>query len=138
MEQSQLYRKKSLEQIQSPEQLNDYLRVTDASVWVLLTAVILLLAGLLVWGAYTYIDSMAYGSAEVKDGQMTVRFNDDDAAAELDVGMEVCVGETGYPIVSIGFDENGIFALARVDLPDGCYQATARYKQTQILKLMFR
>ena len=76
MEQAQLYRKGSLEQIQSPEQLNDYLRVTNPSVWVLLTAVILLLAGLLVWGSFAYIDSEAFASAEVADGVMTLRFED--------------------------------------------------------------
>ena len=66
MERAHLYRESSLDRIQSPEQLNDYLRVTNPSVWVLLTAVILLLAGLLVWGSMAYIDSVAYGKAEVR------------------------------------------------------------------------
>ena len=69
MERAHLYRESSLDRIQSPEQLNDYLRVTNPSVWVLLTAVILLLAGLLVWGSMTYIDSVAYGKAEVSQGR---------------------------------------------------------------------
>ena len=46
----QLYRKVSLEHIESPEQLNEVLRVTSPSVWVLLAAVIVLLLGFLVWG----------------------------------------------------------------------------------------
>ena len=75
MERAHLYRESSLDRIQSPEQLNDYLRVTNPSVWVLLTAVILLLAGLLVWGSMTYIDSVAYGKAEVGEGSMLVRFD---------------------------------------------------------------
>ena len=49
MEQS-LFRKKSLDRISSPEQLNDYLRVTNPTVWVVLGAVILLLLGVIVWG----------------------------------------------------------------------------------------
>ena len=40
MEQSDLYRKESMDRIQSPEQLNDYLRITNPSVWVVLGAVI--------------------------------------------------------------------------------------------------
>lgn len=138
MEQAQLYRKGSLEQIQSPDQLNDYLRVTNPGVWVLLTAVILLLVGLLVWGSFTYIDSVAYGSAEVLDGSMTLRFEDPATAASVEPGMTVVIGETDAQILSLGEDEQGPFALALTDLPDGHYEAGVRYRQTQILKLMFR
>ena len=38
---NQIFRKESLDQISSPEQLNDYLRVTNPAVWLVLTAVIL-------------------------------------------------------------------------------------------------
>ena len=138
MDQAQVYRKGSLERIQSPEQLNDYLRVTNPSVWVLLTAVILLLMGLLVWGSFTYIDSVATGSAELVNGTMTLRFDDPATAESIETGMPVSIGETTAEILSLGRDEQGFFALARVDLPDGHYEASVRYRQTQILKLMFR
>lgn len=138
MERAQLYRKGSLEQIQSPEQLNDYLHVTNPSVWLLLTAVILLLVGLLIWGSFTYIDSVAYGSAEVVDGALTLRFADPATAESIEPGMEVRIGETTAEILSLGRDEQGLFALAQADLPDGHYEASVRYRQTQILKLMFR
>lgn len=62
MEQKQLYREASLKSIRSPEELNQYLRVTNLSVWLLLGAVILLLAGLLVWGSFTYIDHYSHNS----------------------------------------------------------------------------
>ena len=138
MDRAQLYRKGSMEQIQSPEQLNNYLRVTNPSVWVLLMAVILLLVGLLIWGSFTYIDSVATGSAEVLDGSMTLRFEDPGTAESIEVGMSVNIGETSAEILSLGRDEQGLFALARVDLPDGRYEASVRYRQTQILKLIFR
>jgi len=44
-----LFRKKNLDKISSPEQLNDYIRVTKPSVWLTLLAVLLLLVGMLVW-----------------------------------------------------------------------------------------
>ncbi len=37
-----LFREKSIDRISSPEQLNDYLRVTSPAVWVILLAVVLL------------------------------------------------------------------------------------------------
>ena len=44
-----IFRKKSLDRISSPEQLNDYIRVTNPSVWVVLLALVLLLIGMLSW-----------------------------------------------------------------------------------------
>ena len=141
MERVQLYRKESLDHIQSPEQLDQVLRVTNPGVWLLLTAVILLLAGLLIWGSFTYIDSVALGSAEVSGGVLTFRFDDEDTAQYAEVGMSVTVGETKTEIRSLGraeLDGQGVFALADTDLPDGVYEAGVQYRQTQILRLLFR
>ena len=49
---SDLFRKKSIDRVSSPEQLNDYIRVTTPSVWLVLLAVILLLIGLLIWSIF--------------------------------------------------------------------------------------
>ena len=39
----QIFRKKSLDRLSSPEQLNDYLHVTSPGIWIVLGAVIFLL-----------------------------------------------------------------------------------------------
>ena len=44
-----VYRQETLERISSPEQLNDYLKVTNVGIWVVLITVMLLLAGIFVW-----------------------------------------------------------------------------------------
>ena len=49
---SDLFRKKSIDRVSSPEQLNDYIRVTTPSVWLVLLAVILLLIGMLIWSIF--------------------------------------------------------------------------------------
>ena len=46
--QKQLFRQKTLDRVSSPEQLHDYMRVTNPAIWMLLGAVVALLAGLLV------------------------------------------------------------------------------------------
>lgn len=46
---SELFRKKSMDRISSPEQLNDYIKVTTPSVWLVLVATIIILVGVLVW-----------------------------------------------------------------------------------------
>ena len=47
-----IFREKSLERISEPEQLHDYIRMTSPSVWLILLAVIVLLAGVMVWGVF--------------------------------------------------------------------------------------
>ena len=46
-----LFRKKSLERISSPEALHDYMRVTSPRLWMLLGAVVALLAGFIVYAS---------------------------------------------------------------------------------------
>ena len=49
--QNQLFRKKSIERISSPEQLHDYMRVTSPRLWMLLSAILVLLAGFLIYAS---------------------------------------------------------------------------------------
>ena len=44
-----IFREKSISRVSSPEQLNDYIRVTTPSVWIVLLAIVLLLVGMLAW-----------------------------------------------------------------------------------------
>ena len=54
---SNLFRKKSLERISSPEQLNHYIRVSTPGIWMLLAAIVVLLAGVCVWGVFGHLDT---------------------------------------------------------------------------------
>ncbi len=47
-----IFREKSLKKVSSPESLNDYIRVTTPSVWIVLPALVGLLAGMLVWSIF--------------------------------------------------------------------------------------
>ena len=44
-----IFRKKSLDKINGPEEMRDYVRVTTPSVWIVLTAIMLLVIGILGW-----------------------------------------------------------------------------------------
>ncbi|MBQ7613567.1 MAG: hypothetical protein IJU77_00800 [Butyrivibrio sp.] len=134
----QIYREKSLKYISSPEQLNDYLKVTKPAVWAVLAAVVLLLVGLLVWSSFAYIASSVNGVAEVDDGKMVVEFSDARYSSNVEEGMSVVVGDKEIPIVSVGRNDKGnVFAVADTDLEDGTYDVTVTYKQTQVLGLLF-
>ena len=56
MAEKSIFRDKSLDQISTPEQLDDYIKVTKPSVWVVLIASILLIVGVLVWAVFGKIE----------------------------------------------------------------------------------
>ena len=133
-----LYRQKSMDRISSPEQLNDYLRVTNVSVWVILIAIIILLAGLLLWSSVATIESYAEGSGQLQNGLMTIHFTDEQFAKEVKKGMPVRAGDTEFEISGTGQDENGLLiATANTSLADGYYPVQVRYNQIQVLQLLF-
>ena len=137
---NQIFRKESLDQISSPEQLNDYLRVTNPAVWLVLTAVILLLAGMLLWASVASIDSFASGTAQVQDGNMRIVFDDSQIAKSVQTGMTVttATGDESAQVSNIGYTDNGeMFALAPTTLADGTYSVRVVYKKTQVLSLLF-
>ena len=64
-----LFREKSLEAVESPESLNDYLRVTSPGVWLVLAAVICLLVGAILWGVFGHIKTTTPVAVTVENGK---------------------------------------------------------------------
>ena len=134
---SNLFRKQSLERVKSPEQLNDYLHVTNPATWVVLVTVLLLIGVLFAWSAFTAYESSATGVGTVSGGTMTVVFDNDNTASNIQTGMNVTVGDVTGVISSVGRDTDGrIAAVAQINMPDGVYEAKVTYKQTQVISLL--
>jgi hypothetical protein len=55
-ENSGLFRKTAIDNVRSPEQLNDYIKVTTPAAWTVLAAVIILLGALLFWGVFGSVE----------------------------------------------------------------------------------
>ena len=133
-----LFRKKSMDRISSPEALSDYLHVTSPTVWMILIAIILLLVGVLVWSSTANIDSFATGSAQVENGSMVIRFDNEKIAQNVKTGMTIVAGETESRISTIGKDAFGsTFATASTTLSDGTYSVKVLFRQTQVINLLF-
>ena len=95
-----LFRKESLSQLSSPDQLTDYIRVSTPATWVLLTAIILLLAGTCVWGVFGRLDTSVQGDAVSGGSVLEVSFAEADIA-RLSEGMTVTVNGRGHAITEI-------------------------------------
>ena len=49
---SNIFRKKSMDRVSSPEQLNDYIKVSNPTVWMILIAIIMFMLGVCAWGYF--------------------------------------------------------------------------------------
>ena len=98
-----LFRKKVIEQISSPEQLTDYLRVTNPGIWAVLAAVILLLAGIFVWSATGTLETKAAVAVVVSDHTAQVVPS---GSAMLEEGMPLRVSGQESRIAFVEADEN--------------------------------
>lgn len=82
-----LFRKESLKKITSPDQLDDYIHVARPSVWIVLSAVIVLLLGIVCWGVFGTIETVCNGVCEVKSGSHTYIFVSENDAKSISEGM---------------------------------------------------
>ncbi len=129
MEKNNYFRKNSLNVVSSPEQMKDYLHVTSPRLWMILGAIVVILAGFIIYAATTRLESthelkleyissdnltgvIPYAEAEDISVRMPVRIGDKTGSIQsiftntmvkLDVKLESGVSlEDGYYSLSIG------------------------------------
>ena len=92
-----MFRKESIERISSPEQLTDYIHVTSPAGWMLLGAIIVLLAGICVWGIFGRLDTALTVAAQSRDGAVVLYVKEADIG-KVETGLPVRIGENEYRI----------------------------------------
>ena len=91
-----IFREKSMNRIMSPEQMNDYIRVSNPSVWMILLSVILLLAGICVWGIFGSLDTTVKTGGVCSGGILTCYLSETDYS-RLQAAPVVTVEGEEYP-----------------------------------------
>ena len=122
--QSQLFRKKTVDRISSPEQLQDYMRVTNPGIWMVLAAVIALLAGLLVASALVKVETTVAAKGTVAEaGAGIVIELPPEAGAGVRQGMAVrLAGQDGR--VDYVYEKDGATVVtASLDAASGALPA---------------
>ncbi len=138
-----LFRKKSLERISSPEQMNDYIRVTNPGVWMVLGTIIALLAGVIIWAAAGRLETVVPVVVVAGDSG-TFCYVPETYAGSVAAGMPVRIDKEEYTlgepeqkplVVDESFDEYTLHIggltvgqwVCKIpvdaDLTDGIYEA---------------
>lgn len=139
----QLFRKSSIDRISSPEQLNDYVRVSNPSVWMILAAIIMLLVGVCVWGIFGRLETKIESAGICENGVFTCYVNEE-KMRQIESGMtvnvdgnELSVSEISEKPIAVSADMDGYLlylggfsegewlyeVTAAGTFPDGTYKA---------------
>jgi len=146
-----LFRKKAMDRITSPDELNDYIKAAPISVWLVLSAVVVFLVGVCIWGFLGHVDTLVDGILYVKDGYAVAYVRDADCdrvledmpvrangaeytvndVAWIPVHLESSSPETSYLLHMLDDDvsDEWVYEVILKDaesgvLPDGVYTAT--------------
>ncbi len=151
-----IFRQKSINKINSPESLNDYVKVTNPSVWIILFGVLILIIGAFVFGTGCVINTDVNVAVEVTKGKTTA-YIDENEVEKITSNMKVKIKGVEYSIESIGeravrADELDEFLLHKsgmeqaqwlypihVDgtLEDGVYAGTITVEQVSPITYVF-
>lgn len=117
----EIFRKKSLEKINSPENLHDYVRVSGLGMWLLLIGIAVLLVGALIWSTVAGIESSIGVQAFVENGTATCFIADE----TVETGMPLRIGDAEFAIDSVEADpaSGRLICVCAASLPDGTYDA---------------
>lgn len=93
---------KKFKKVNSPEQLNQYIRLSNPGVWILLLAIVVLLVGVCIWGYFGKIDTKIK-TVVVSDNNTSYLYIKEEDIAKINNGMQVELNnnENTYEIVSI-------------------------------------
>ena len=120
---NELFRQSSMDRISSPEQLQDYMRVTSPGIWMVLAAVIILLCGGFVCASAGKLETTVKVRATAENGLVTVSVP---SAQEdsIESGMVLrASGETGEIEYVYENEAGTLTCTSSMQLPDGVYDA---------------
>ena len=151
-----LFRKKSMERISSPEELHDYMRVTSPRLWMILGAIVALLAGFLVYASTATMENTMTIPVQVKqyeyegnDGEekeyltSIYAYLPDSMKDQVESGMTVRIGNEETKVNYIGVIEDGRIFLTidpiddYLPLPEGEYDAELVLESTTPISFLW-
>ncbi len=152
-----IFREKSLQRVSSPEQLNDYIRVTSPGIWLTLSAAIVLLVGFLVWGVVGTLETKLSAVAVSENGK-TVCYIKESEIDKMDLSDAVRLGDKEYAMTEMAdepivVDESFSDYALRVGglsagewvypmtlsetLPDGVYEVSVVTERVSPISFLF-
>ena len=143
----QLFRQKSLDHISSPEELHDYMRVTNPKLWMLLSAIVVLLAGFIVYASTAHLEN----TVTVRMNVQAVEEKYTEVNAQLPISydnviktdMQVRLGNETGKISGVYNNGDGyIYVMVKMEkeyipIPDGEYDVVVVIENTTPISFLW-
>ena len=131
-----LFRKETMDRISSPEDLTDYLKVTNPGIWVVLVAVIVLLGGIFAWSCVGTLETTSKATVVVSGHSAIVVLKE---TGDVTEGMPLRVSTENVKLAAVKADQYGrSVGIAEVSLPDGTYEGTVVTEQTHPIDFLIK
>ena len=128
-----LFQEKSIQKVQSPDNLNAYIQVSNPGIWILLVSIVFLLLGLCIWGCFGQLRTVVQGQAVCESGVVRCVLPDDNAAG-VAPGMPAELGGQSGTVAQVSGKECTIEMEA--PLADGVYTAEILVESIQPISFL--
>ena len=133
-----IFREKSLDRISSPEQLDDYLKVSTPSLWIVLAAVIALLVGVIVWANVDNLETVINAAGTVENGVVEIVLTGNDAET-IKEGMTVRINNYETEVEFVQYDDLGrAIAICEAKIPEGNYKVQIVTESVHPINFLFK
>lgn len=114
----------SNKKVSSPEQLNDYIKISNVGVWMLLGVLIVFLASVFVWGVFGSLKTTVNTVGVCENGSIVCYM---ESTNGVEVGNKVKIGDAEGEVVSVSqepvsastisaqYDEYTVYSLSPAD-----------------------
>ena len=99
----QIFRQKSIDKVSSPDDLGNYIRVTNPGIWFLLTGIVVLLVGACIWGVFGHLETKVNAVCVADNGAVVCYVGKSDIT-RVNRGMTVRVNNAEFEVDSISTD----------------------------------
>ena len=134
-----IFRQQALDKAGSPDELNKYIRSASPKLWFLLAAIIVFLAGIIVWADVGYVETKTEAVAVVDSSEYSVYLEPGDAKRLTDSAF-VRIDDREYPAADVKTESENTIDIRYIlcgpadGISDGTYPAQVVFNRLHPLQ----
>lgn len=96
-----IFREKNLQKVNSPEALNEYIRVANPGIWLLIVGVLAFLFGVLAWCIFGKIETKVKAGVLINDQAQATFYIKEEDYSKIEKGQILRIDDVNYEVLTI-------------------------------------